>query len=119
MKSLGAFSEEAAAKFFAWRTVIVETVAANNMVVTIPLVFVIGNNVTIIIMIVMDAVIVNIGIVVVAGMNGAAIPFLFESKAGVGVGGISPVAVVDHIVVNVASIAWKHLHSIISIASCI
>jgi hypothetical protein len=74
---------EAAAKFFAWRlmmmTVIVETVAANNLVVAIPLVFVIGNNVSII-MIVMDAVFDNIGIVV-AGMNGAAIPFLFESQA--------------------------------------
>ncbi len=107
MISFGA-SSEAAAKFIAWRlmmmTVIVETVAANNMVVAIPLVFVIGNNVA-------DAVVDSIGIVV-AGMNGAAIPFLFESQAkaaGGGVGGFSPVAVVDHVVVNVASTALKRL----------
>ena len=103
MKSFGAFSE-ATAKCFAWHlmmTVIVETVASNNLVVPIPLVFIIGNNIIIMAILMiqgMDAV-----VVVVAGINGAAIPFLFEPKAKAGVGGISPAAVVDHVIVNVAS----------------
>ena len=83
-------------------TVIVETVAVNNLVVPIPLVFIIGNNIIIMAILMiqgMDAVVV----VVVAGINGAAIPFLFKPKTKAGVGGISPATVVDHVIVNVAS----------------